>query len=330
MTETRRTPDARPGIGSGFLMVALAAGLWGTDALFRRGLALELPAASVVFAEHLILVALTLPLAAKAMSALRTFDWKDWLSILLIGIGASATATILFTAAFRYGDPNTPLLLQKLQPVIAVIGARLVLGERLMPRYAVYFALAVSGGWLISFSDPLNVSVSQATPALLALGAASLWAMGTVLGRRLTAKVEFGPLTALRFAFGLPASAVALYIMEGGSGFTVYRASDTTALLLLALIPGLLSLLIYYRGLSRTPAAAATLAELAFPLAAISVNYVAFDATLTTTQWVGITVLAGTITTMALAGQRGAERIGVDLSTVTPVEPRVNPASGAS
>lgn len=311
-------------------MVALAAGMWGTDALFRRGLALELPAASVVFAEHLILVALTLPLALKALHALRSFDWKDWLSIVLIGVGASATATILFTAAFRYGDPNTPLLLQKLQPLIAVVGARLVLGERLMPRYGFYFLLAVGGGWLISFSDPLDVSVSQATPALLALGAASLWAMGTVLGRRLTAKVAFGPLTALRFAFGLPASAVALWVMEGGSGFTVYSLGDARGLFVLALIPGLLSLLIYYRGLSRTPAAAATLAELAFPLAAITVNYFAFDAVLTATQWVGITVLAATITTMALAGQRGARSIGVDLPAASTAEVRLNPAGSTT
>ena len=42
--------------------------------------------------------------------------------------GASAVATALFTQAFRYGDPVTPLVLQKLQPVIAVVAAALLLG----------------------------------------------------------------------------------------------------------------------------------------------------------------------------------------------------------
>lgn len=312
---------------SGFPLVALAAALWGTDALFRRGLALELPAAAVVFAEHSVLVLLTLPLLVKAVPALRRFGWRDWLSIVLIGFGASATATILFTLSFAYGDPTTPLLLQKLQPLIAVAGARLVLGERLMPRYGLYFLLAVGGAYLITFSDPLSVSISQVTPALLAVGAASLWAMGTVLGRRLTAHVEFGPLVALRVAFGLPASAVILLALHGPAGLTVYRAGDASALLLLALIPGLLSLLVYYRGLARTPAAAATLAELAFPLSAVVVNYVAFGEALTATQWLGIGVLAGTITVMGVVGQRGAETMGVELPEPDGrLEPAVGPA----
>lgn len=310
LAAARQVATART--GTGFLFVVLASALWGTDALFRRGLALELPASSVVFAEHAILVALTLPLLRRALPALRTFSRADWVSIVLIGSGASATATMLFTAAFTFDDPNAPLLLQKLQPLVAVLGARLVLGERLMPRYALYFALAVGGAYLITFPDPLAVSVNRLVPALLAAGAAALWAMGTVLGRRLTAKVAFGPLTALRIAFGLPASALIVALVQGPSGFTVYAPADGTALLLLALIPGLLALLLYYRGLSRTPAAAATLGELAFPLSALVINYLAFGATVTATQAVGIAVLAGTITVMGLAGRHDTGTIGVE------------------
>ena len=316
---------ARAGVGSGFPLVTLAAALWGTDALFRRGLALELPASSVVFAEHAILVLLTFPLLYRALPALGRFDARDWTSVALIGAGASATATMLFTAAFQYDDPNAPLLLQKLQPLVAVLGARLILGERLMPRYALYFLLAVGGAYLITFPDPFDVSVQRLAPALLATGAASLWAMGTVLGRRLTGKVGFRELTALRLAVGLPASAAIVMVGQGPAGFTVYGAGDATALVLLALIPGLLSLLIYYRGLSRTPAAAATLGELAFPLSALLVNYLAFGAVLTASQAMGIVVLAGTITVMGIAGQRSARDIGV-----IPVDlPRLQ-ASGAS
>lgn len=53
-------------IPAGFPLVVCAAALWGTDALFRRPLALELPASVVVFAEHLLLVALTAPLLVGA------------------------------------------------------------------------------------------------------------------------------------------------------------------------------------------------------------------------------------------------------------------------
>lgn len=87
---------------SGLPLVAVSAALWGSDALFRRGLAMELPAATVVLYEHLILTVIVLPL-------LFTIPWRrltrtDRLCLLVIGAGASALATVLFTSAFRYGD----------------------------------------------------------------------------------------------------------------------------------------------------------------------------------------------------------------------------------
>jgi drug/metabolite transporter (DMT)-like permease len=181
----------------GVLLVAIGSGLWGTDGLFRRGLALELPPATVVFWEHLILVVVTAPFVVRfARTRARLGPW-DVAALLVVGVGASAVATMMFTEAFSYGDPTTPLLLQKLQPVIAILGAYLLLGERLLPRYGIYFAFAVGSAYLISFSDPANVRVSELAPALLAIGAAALWGLGTVLGRHLTGKIDPNQLTAL-------------------------------------------------------------------------------------------------------------------------------------
>ncbi len=294
-----------PGVGT----VALAAALWGTDALFRRGLALELPSSVVVFYEHLFLVLACLPLLSRLRG--RSIAWtpRVVLSVAAVGVGASATATFLFTAAFTYGDPTTPLLLQKLQPLVAIGAAWWLLGERPKVRLAGYVATGLLGAWLISFPDPTEVSVSQLAPALLAVGAASLWALGTVLGRGLSA--TFGPseLTALRFTVGLPASAALVLIGEGPSGFAAVGSTDVPALLALAAIPGLLALWLYYRGLANTPASAATLAELAFPLSAVVINRIAFGATLTPSQWVGITILAGTLVVLGRSSRDGFEHV---------------------
>ncbi len=80
-------------IPTGLPLVVCAAALWGTDALFRRPLALELPASVVVFAEHLLLVALTAPLLVRGLKrGARSFDRGDWLAVLLVGAGAPARA----------------------------------------------------------------------------------------------------------------------------------------------------------------------------------------------------------------------------------------------
>lgn len=295
----------------GFLLVAIGASLWGTDGLFRRGLSLELPAATIVFWEHLILVVVTAPFVARFVRARPRLDPWDFVALLVVGVGASAVATMLFTEAFSYGDPTTPLLLQKLQPVIAILGAYLLLGERLLPRYGIYFALAVGSAYLISFSDPTNVRVSELAPALLAIGAAGLWGFGTVLGRHLTSKIDANQLTALRFAIGLPASAVIVAWRGETSAAAGIGLGEFGTLVALALVPGLAALAIYYRGLSGTPASAATLAELAFPLTAILIGWAVFDTVPTGTQWLGIAVLAATIVVMSRAARREPDSLGV-------------------
>lgn len=302
---------------SGLLLVALGAALWASDALFRRQLALELPATVVVAGEHLILTAILFPLVWRMRARLRSLSRVDWTSLLLIGVGSSAMATVLFTIAFTYGDPNTPLLLQKLQPIFAVVGASLILGERLNGRFFVLFMTAITGAYLITFPDPTSVSLNALAPALLASGAAILWAMGTVLGRRMSFVLTPSELTSLRVTVGLVALLPTVTIQHGFEEWTQAVMTSLVPLLLLALIPGLLALLIYYRGLQRTPAAAASVGELAFPLAAITLNYVVFEAVLAMTQWLGVVVLSGTIITMGLIGRRrhGARDLGISSET---------------
>lgn len=301
----------KPTVSAGLLMVALGAALWGTDAVFRRGLALELPATTLVFLEHVVLVAVTMPMLWRSRDQYRRLGRGDWAAVLVIGAGASALATVMFTTAFRYGDPTTPLLLQKVQPLIAIGAAALILGERLMPRFAWFLVSGVAGAYLLAFSDPSAVSISALVPALLALGAATFWGLGTVLGRHLMSKISFTALTAVRFAVALPVLGSVLLVSEE-SMLSAVSVSDLGAIVVLAFIPGLAALLLYYHGLRSAPASAATLAELAFPLSAVGLNYVVFGTVLTATQWIGVILLVVTITTMTWMSQRGSQdAIGV-------------------
>lgn len=321
-------PFWRPTSSAGFAMVALGAALWGTDPLFRQGLALDLPASVIVFVEHLLPAAILAPLVLRGLRRARgTFDRKDWIALLVLGCGASALATFLFTTAFTYGSPTTPALLQQVQPLFAVAGARLLLGERLRRRFAGYLIGALVGAYLIAFPDPTAVTIGGLAPALLALAAAALWGSGTVLGRGLSAKMPFGELTALRLFFGLLA-ATAVVGLHGDLGtLGGLDGKGVLALVLLALVPGLVSLLVYYRGLRSTPAAAATIAELAFPLTTLAVNFLAFHAVLSGTQWVGVALLAGTMTVMNAVRTHGAPT-GVEVQLPRPEPVGVGSSDG--
>lgn len=276
-------------------LVACAAALWGTDGLLRKPLADALPAASVVFWEHLIIVVLLVPFLPAALRAFAAASGRQRAALVAIGVGASAVATALFTAAFRLGGPITPLVLQKLQPVFAVLAAYFLLRERLRPGYLAFALPALAGAWLLAFRDPLSVQVAAAKAALLALGATALWAGGTVLGRMVATTMSPRDVTVLRFAFGLPAAYVVLWLTRAP---VAVGWDNAVGLVLLALIPGVLALSLYYVGLRSTPASRATLAELAFPVTAALVGVGLLGARLTWTQWLGFAVVVVSVTAL--------------------------------
>jgi drug/metabolite transporter, DME family len=291
---------------AGIVLVATAAALWGLDAWIRSPLAHTTAPATIVFGEHVVLVALTLPFLTGALAALMRLGWRHILAAFVIGAGSSAIATILFTEAFKVGsDFVTPVVLQKVQPLIAVVAAGVILGERPRARFAFYLVPALVGAWLIGVPHPFHPSVHGLRPSLYALGAATLWALGTVLGRYLSRDMRFEHVATLRFAFGLPASAIALLVL-GAPAFA--SRHDSWYIALLAVVTGFLALGLYYYGLQRTPAVAATIAELAFPISAILVGYFKFGQTLTGWQWVGV---ATTSLVVALLPMRPRDPVDV-------------------
>src|SRR5215218_9287595 len=175
----------------GVAAVAVAAGLWGMDALIRRPLAQATEPATIVLGEHVVLVAVLFPVVAAALPAVWRAGPRYLTAAVVIGAGSSALATILFTEAFVDGDPVTPVVLQKVQPLIAVSLAAVILGERPRPRFGLFLLGGLAGTWLMAFPSPLDVSLHGRTPALYALAAAALWALGTVLGRYLSLRLPF-------------------------------------------------------------------------------------------------------------------------------------------
>jgi len=266
--------------------VALGAGLWGTDALFRNSLARQVSAPTLVFAEHLVLVLVLLPYLPRSVRAFGRLDARARGAVIAIGAGASAVATTLFTMAFKIssaqGDFVTPVV---------------VLREKVRTKFAAFAVPGILGVWLLAFPNPLSVSVSRVSVVLLALAAAALWAGGTVLGRLVAVELEPVELTTLRFAVGLPAAAV--IVVVSGSDFWVPDLSSSGAVVGLALVPGLLAMVLYYVGLRRTAASRATLAELAFPLTGAVAGILLGSSApggLTSTQWLGAAVIAAAVT----------------------------------
>jgi drug/metabolite transporter (DMT)-like permease len=293
-----RRLNAVPGV----LLIAVAAAMWGTDPIIRKSLSGTTSATTIVFGEHVILAALTLPLLLPALRAVFRAGWSYVVAAVVVGAGASAVATILFTdALIGHSDFITPVVIQKVQPFVAVGGAALLLGERPRPRFAWFFLPALAGFWLVNQAHPLDPSAKGVVVIAEATGAAVLWAFGTVLGRYLTRELEFQHVVTLRFFFGLLASALALPIM-GASAYS--NGHDSLRILYLALVTGLLALTLYYYGLRRTPAVLSSLAELTYPAIAVVAGIYAYDQHLGWTQWIGVATILAAVTLLPVQRRR--------------------------
>lgn len=286
---------------SGTWLIALAAIMWSFDAPFRLFLTEELSATSIVLLEHTIVSIVVVLTLFPYLKEVRQLDRRGWLALLFVAWGGSAVATILFTQSFAYVSPSVAILLQKLQPIFAILLAVTVLRERLAKRFWVWALVAILGAYFVSFPNgwPGGGLQTNMIGVALAVGAAFLWGGSTVFGRYLLRSISFKAMTAFRFLFaflflfGLQASRGALVeVSLAGSEVWLYAAST-------GLVAGFISLFIYYRGLRTTPASVATIAELVFPVAAVAVNWFWLEESLQLMQILGGVVVLGAITRLS-------------------------------
>ena len=292
-----KSPEVQEGAQSnGVVWVALGASLWGFDAVLRQPLTGTLASSTIVFYEHLILAMALLPAAVLQHDTWRAFRFPQWIAVLWIGCGGSALGTLCYTQAIKLGNPTAVVFLQKLQPLFAVLLARLWLHETqpLRGRFWASLGVAMSAALLISLGggaewtfqgDPFRAS------SLWALAAAAIWGSCTVAGRYLAPDVSPLLLTSLRIMVALPLLSVLVLAGSPSVSLPAVEAGDFQSLLLIALVPGFLGLFVYYRGLRGAPASLATLAELCFPAAAAILNWVFLGTEVTLLQLTGVGLL---------------------------------------
>ncbi len=301
-------------------LVVLGSSLWATDTLFRRPLTGVLSPVTIVLLEHCCLALATVPVLWRRRSEFQNLGRREYASLLFVALGGSVAATVLFTFAVKYGNPSVAVLLQKSQPLFTVVLARFALGERPAKWFWPCLAFAVGGACLMSFPnlDPGRPPESSHSLVMLcAVAAAGLWGGATVCGRYLVSRVSTAFLTGLRFLLALPALLLLYGLQPTPQRSLTSDWLPLAAVAGMALISGLLSLLIYYRGLRSTTASVASICELAFPITAIAVTWLILNISLSAVQLLGSAILVASVTT--LAWMHTARSAGIPVSGSKPI-----------
>lgn len=284
---------------SGPIFILIAATLWAFDGLIRQHL-YSLPPITIIFFEHLIGLIILSPFVFKYVLKTK-LTGREWWLIVLIAILSGLFGTLWFTTALgkvHFISISVVFLLQKLQPIFAITTARIFLKEKFDNRYIKWALLAIIAAFFVTFKNGyVNFATGEGTiiAALYALGAAFAWGSSTTFSKMLLGKVDFKVSTFYRFLFTVLVALPVLFLFGQGSSLSAPTASQFGLLALIALSTGMVALLIYYKGLAKTPVHISTILELTFPFIAIFLDMIVNHTVLSLSQWIAAIVLVFSI-----------------------------------
>ncbi|MEX2091007.1 MAG: DMT family transporter [Candidatus Paceibacterota bacterium] len=284
---------------TGPMLIITAALLWAFDGVIRRYL-YELPPITIIFFEHLIGLVILLPFVYKHIFK-TNFTKSEWGLLVLIAVLSGLLGTLWFTTALlkvHFISFSVVFLLQKLQPIFAITTANIFLKEKFERGYVRWAILALLSAYFVTFKNGVvNLETGEGTviAALYALGAAFAWGSSTTFSKMLLGKVEPKIGTFFRFFFTVIIALPVLLLFGHGESLGAPTAPQFGLFTLIAVSTGMVALLLYYKGLSRTPVHISTILELTFPFIAILIDMKLYGAVLAPTQWLAAIVLVFSI-----------------------------------
>src|SRR6266446_6657041 len=295
------------GVNYGPWLVGLGAALWGTESAWRIPLNNLFDAEVIVFWEHVLILLMFLPLLISRLREIPKVHARTWGYLLFSGFAGSAVGTIFFTLALKYGNPTVVNVVLNIQPIISTMGAFLLFGDRLGPRFFLYAGIAILAGIFVSVTHPTLIATSFERAGLnrgtgYALICALFWGFATVAGRGVMIGMSLRLASSLRIVVGLACMTLILLGYGKLHGATLWPATAQAHavkaivwLVLLASISGGIPLLIYFEGLRLTRASTAGYFEMMQTLAAVCITWGFFHATLELHQVVAGCVLIGAV-----------------------------------
>lgn len=311
----RRAPDKTGGVNHngprranyGPWLVGLGAALWGTESAWRIPLNDLFDAPVIVFWEHILILLMFLPILFSQLGELRKIDKSSLGYLIFSGFAGSAVGTIFFTLALKNGNPTVVNVILNIQPVISTIGAFLLFGDRLTPKFFLYAGIAIVAGIFLSVEYPelIGVSFSQAGLNIgtgYALICALFWGLSTVAGRGAMVGMPLRLASSLRIVVGLVCMTIILAAYGKLNGSALWPAAAQAhpgtaigAMVLLASISGAIPLLFYFEGLRLTRASTAGYFEMMQTLAAVCITWGFFHAALRPHQIVAAIILIAAV-----------------------------------
>ena len=208
---------------------------------------------------------------------LRKKEKSDILYLFLIALFGGTIGTICIVKALELSEFNPfslVILIQKSQPIFAIISAMIILREKPNKHFKYYFLICLVAIYIMTFglNSPFSLEIKSLYACLFSLISAISFGISTTFGRRVSLKIKPETATFYRYIFTTCITFVLLLfnIQSAVDGLKLTFSNKNIILLtLLIAVWGMTTLRIYYKGLTKTNAIYATVCELSFPVTSV-------------------------------------------------------------
>lgn len=282
----------------GALAVALSAMLWGVDGILLTPQLYNLNTAFVVFVIHLFPFLLMNVFFFREYSQLRTMSKTDLIYFILIALFGGALGTLAIVKSLflmHFNSLSVIVLLQKLQPVFAVILARIILKEHIKRHFVLWASIALIAGYFMTFGwalpDFTTEGVTTVYAALLSLLAAFSFGSSTVFSKKILGNYSF--VSSTFFRYGFTTLIMLLIVLFSGhiGDFSQITPRNWLFIALIGLTTGSGAIFLYYYGLRHVKASLSTFLELMYPITAVILDYFVNKTVYSPVQWIAISVM---------------------------------------
>lgn len=281
----------------GTIAISISAIMWGFDGVVLTPRLFNLDVIWVVFILHLIPFLLMNVFLFKQYNQLKLFVRQDYITFFLVSLFGGVLGTIAIVKALflvNFEQLSVVVLLQKLQPIFAIILAGILLKEKVRKGFILWAVVAIVASYFLTFgfSKP-NFETGSNTiyAALFALLAAFSFGSSTVFSKKALLNHNFITATFYRYFFTTVILFVVVLATSRYLEFSKTTPTNWLFFVIIGLTTGSGAIFIYYYGLRRVKAIIATISELLFPISAILFDYLINDSILSPVQFVSAAVM---------------------------------------
>ena len=295
----------------GALAVALSAMLWGVDGILLTPQLYNLNTAFVVFVIHLCPFLLMNVFFFKEYRHLKAMTRSDLFYFFLIALFGGALGTLAIVKSLfllHFNNLSVVVLLQKLQPVFAVLLASIILKERIKKHFVLWASIALIAGYFLTFGwavpDFSTEGITTFYAALLSLLAAFSVGSSTVFSKKILGSYSFVTSTFFRYGFTTLIMLVIVLFTGHICDFSQVTSRNWFFIALIGLTTGSGAIFLYYYGLRHVKASLSTFLELMYPITAVVLDHFVNKTVYSPVQWVAAFVMLFAIVMLNVSSSR--------------------------